>query len=108
MAEARKTLYSGGFSGEWATAILYIAQPTAISGAPTRRSSSASIRLALAAAGAAVAVALIAFLIWSQTGPVSMDPTNTMNIALLDPAPAAADGRVRRMPRWCGAGLRKN
>ena len=92
MAEARKTLYSGGFSGEWATAILYMRAADGHLWRADPQIKRRQLRLALAAAGAAVAVALIAFLIWSQTGPVSMDPTNTMNIALLDPAPATADG----------------
>jgi tetratricopeptide (TPR) repeat protein len=96
MAEARKALYSGGFEGEWATAVLYMRAADAHLWRPDPQARRKRVKLALAALGAVLGVALLALLIWSQIGPTRMDPSNTMNIALLDPGqPGAARERPR-------------
>lgn len=111
MAEARKTLYSGGFAGEWATAVLYMRASDGHLWRPDPRVKRRRLQVALAAAGAAVVVALLALLVWSQIGPTRMDPANTMNIALVDPAPAdprAAGARDAALIRgWLADALRE-
>jgi tetratricopeptide (TPR) repeat protein len=95
MAEARKTLYSGGFAGEWATAVLYMRAADGRLWRPDPKLRQRRVRLALAAAGAALAVALLALVIWSQIGPTRMDPANTLNIALLDPSSGRGESARR-------------
>ncbi len=106
MAEARKTLYSGGFEGEWATAVLYMRAADGQLWRPDPAARQRRVKMALAAAGALLAVALLALLIWSQIGPTRMDPANTMNIALLDPA---TDGRNAALIRgWMADALNED
>lgn len=85
VAEARKTLYSGGFPNEWATAVLYMRAADGHLWRPDPALRQKRVRLALAAAGAVVAVALLAFFLIYNSWPAQMDRDNTLNVAVLDP-----------------------
>jgi hypothetical protein len=111
MAEARKTLYSGGFPNEWATAVLYMRAADGHLWRPDPAAKRKRVRLALAVAGAALVLALIAFFAWSQVGPPRMDAANTMNIAVLDPGEQQPNSSIARSPdgeairKWLVEGL---
>ncbi len=98
MAEARKTLYSGGFPSEWATAVLYMRAADGHLWRPDPAIRQKRIRLALGAAAAVVAVALLGFFIWWRAGPTQMDSTNTLNVAVLDPGLQGNDGKFAAAP----------
>jgi tetratricopeptide (TPR) repeat protein len=114
MAEARKTLYSGGFPNEWATAVLYMRAADGHLWRPDPAIKKKRIRLALAAAGAVVALVLLAVLAWSFVGPAQMVRDQATNIAVLDPGEQQANGSTtsstdgEMIRRWLVAGLTAN
>lgn len=98
MAEARKTLYSGGFPNDWATAVLYMRAADGHLWRPDPEVRRRRLRRTLTAVGAAVAVVLLAAFAWWFTRPTRMPDVNTMNIAVLDPGEEQADGTLARAP----------
>ncbi len=84
MAEARKTLYSGGFPNEWATAVLYMRAADGHLWRPDPAARQKRLRIALAAAAAVVVLGLFAAFLVYNSWPTKMDPNNTIDVAVLD------------------------
>jgi len=88
LAEARKTLYAGGYGAEWGTPALYMRAadgnlwPRQTVSAPSART---NLRRVLLAAAAAITLLVIASLAaYFLIAPAQMDARSTMNVAVAE------------------------